>query len=238
MKVEISIPSSLNEITLEQYQRFMALDKESSDEFVSRKMLDIFCGVKDVLSVRKTDVDKVVKTITEAFKQKTPLVKTFELEGIKFGFQPDLENITFGEYIDLDNLLEWPTMHRAMAVLFRPIKNKTGDLYTIEDYESSTKNSETLKKMPVSIAIGALVFFWTLSNELTRDFLRSLKKEKEAKNTQDALSSQVSMDGLAQSINLLTEILPNKKKLHDYQLANAFIHSHILLRETKQKQQK
>lgn len=233
MQVEISIPEKLSEITLEQYQRFMALDKEASEEFVARKMLDIFCGVKDVLNVRKADVDKVTKTLNDTFKQSTPLVKFFELDGKHFGFQPDLENITFGEYIDLDNLLEWQNMHRAMAVLFRPILNKKGDYYSIEKYKSSTKYSETLKKMPLNVVLGALVFFWTLSNELSKDFLRSLKKEKEKQTTQPAHSSLVGTDGFQQYIDLLEEILPSRSKSHDYQLANAFIHCHTLLKAQK-----
>jgi hypothetical protein len=47
MNVEITVPSKLNDLTLEQYQVFMRLvDKEDSDEFISQKMISIFCKIK------------------------------------------------------------------------------------------------------------------------------------------------------------------------------------------------
>lgn len=233
MKVEISIPESLSEITLEQYQRFMTLDPNSDNDFLARKMLDIFCGVKDILKVRKKDVDRVSNKLGEVFKQPTPLVRHFDLNGKTFGFQPDLENITFGEFIDLDNTLEWPNIHRAMNVLFRPVLNKRGELYTIEDYKGTT--AYDLKKMPLSVVLGALVFFWTLSSNLSHASLQSFKSQVIDQTSPQEGSTLKSGAGTRQLIDSLMETLQNKKRLHDYQLANAFIHSHSLLREIESK---
>ena len=80
MKVEILIPESLGEITLEQYQRFMALDQGSDTDFLTRKMLDIFCGVKDILKVRKKDVDRISVQLGELFATKAPFTPKFILE--------------------------------------------------------------------------------------------------------------------------------------------------------------
>jgi len=161
MRVEILVPERLSEITLEQYQRFTALDQSADPDFLMRKMLDIFCGVKDILKVKKKDVDRIASHLTALLSQKAPLVTRFNLDGKEYGFIPNLEEITFGEFVDLDNLLKWDTMHRAMAVLFRPVLNKSGEMYTIEDYDTSTKYD--LRKMPLDAALGALVFFWTIA---------------------------------------------------------------------------
>ncbi len=46
MRVEINVPDSLREIRLEQYQTFVKLyEGEVTEEFMSLKMLEIFCGV-------------------------------------------------------------------------------------------------------------------------------------------------------------------------------------------------
>jgi len=58
MRVEILVPETLSEITLEQYQRFTALDQSADPDFLMRKMLDIFCGVKDILKVKKKECAK------------------------------------------------------------------------------------------------------------------------------------------------------------------------------------
>jgi hypothetical protein len=43
MELKVIVPTSLSEITLDQYQRFARL--EGDEEFLTHKMLEIFCGV-------------------------------------------------------------------------------------------------------------------------------------------------------------------------------------------------
>jgi hypothetical protein len=94
--------------------------------------------------------------------------------------------MTSGEFIDLENYLSsTESLHQAMAVLFRPIKSKVKDLYTIEDYESSYKYAEVLKYMPLDIALGAMVFFLTLQkdcvNALTDYIQNEVEQSEQAK---------------------------------------------------------
>ena len=223
MKVEISIPTSLSEVTLEQYQRFSKIDPNSNKDFVARKMLEIFCGVTETLKVKKSSVDKVYDTLNKAFNKKYPLVPRFTLDGVEYGFIPNLDNITFGEYIDLDELISWETMHRALAVMYRPVTKNHKNLYQIEEYEGSSKYSSAMLKAPASVALGAVVFFWTLSNELLIASQTSSKNQKKGTTAHEA-SSTLSMDGWQQLKPLQKEILQNKETLPDYLLANAFIH--------------
>jgi hypothetical protein len=88
--------------------------------------------------------------------------------------------MTSGEFIDLENYLgSTETLHQAMAVLFRPIKSKVKDLYTIEEYESSYKYSEVLKYMPLDIALGSMLFFWTLQNDCVNALTDYIQNEVE-----------------------------------------------------------
>jgi hypothetical protein len=55
MKINITIPENLNEITLYQYQRFEKLIKDNEpSEFVNQKTIEIFCNIdlKDVARIR------------------------------------------------------------------------------------------------------------------------------------------------------------------------------------------
>ena len=47
MKVNITIPTSLSDITLRQYKRFLKLDLEAlQGKFLNAKMIEIFCKIR------------------------------------------------------------------------------------------------------------------------------------------------------------------------------------------------
>ena len=128
MKVSINIPTSLNDITLNQYQQWLKIaDKKEMDNFLQQKLIEIFCNIplKTVTAIKATDADSIVNDILKLFKEESPFKDRFTLSGVEYGFIPNLNNMTLGEYVDLDNLLtEWEQMHIAMNVLFRPITYK------------------------------------------------------------------------------------------------------------------
>ena len=187
MKIDIKIPETLNEITLNQYQKFEKLvnDNEAS-EFVNQKTIEIFCNIdlKDVARIRLADTDDLLNHLKSLLNQKPKLINTFKLGGYEFGFIPKLEDMTSGEYIDLENYLsDTATFHKAMAVLFRPIKTKVKDLYTIEEYESSDKYSDVLKDMPLDVVLGCLVFFSTLTKDCVNGLMDFIHNEAEQSET-------------------------------------------------------
>jgi len=123
-----------------------------------------------------------------------------------------------------------------MNVLFRPVLNKRGDLYTIEDYKGTT--TYDLKKMPLSVVLGALVFFWTLSNNLSRASLQSFKSQVIDQTSPQEGSTLKSGDGTRQLIDSLMETLQSSERLNDLQRANAFIACHTLTKQTGSKPKK
>ena len=78
---------------------------------------------------------------------------------------PDLSEITLGEYADLETFMVGDlknNLPEIMAILFRPIKEKDGDVYTIEAYDGNIKiRAEKMKKMSAEQVQQVLVFFWT-----------------------------------------------------------------------------
>ena len=199
MKVDINVPESLNEITLYQYQKFEKLiqDNEAS-HFVNQKTIEIFCNIelKDVARIRIADIDDLLAHLNNLLQAKPKLTRTFKLGVYEFGFIPKLEDMTSGEFIDLENYLSnTETLHQAMAVLYRPITSKVKDLYTIEEYESSYKYSEVLKYMPLDIALGSMLFFWTLLNDCGSGLMDFIQNEVEQSEQAKQLLEK-NMDGI------------------------------------------
>ena len=170
MKIEITVPTSLNEITLEQYQKFLKIAEENPEgNFLNAKMIEIFCGIplSDSYKLKMSSVSAIIDILNEMLSVTPNHVEKFTLNGVQYGFIPDLDEMSLGEYIDLDNnIISWAEMHKAMNVLYRPIKIKKGDKYSVEDYDVS--NPEALKDMPLDAAIGAVFFFLNLGLELSK----------------------------------------------------------------------
>ena len=163
MKVDILVPSSLSEITLEQYQKFERINTEENQDtnFLMHKMVEVFCNLdlKDVAKIRFNYVKSILNDLNGLFNTEDELIPTFTLNGVEYGFIPALDDMTLGEYIDLDeNFSSWETMHKAMAVLYRPITLKSRGKYHIEDYKGLELSVE-MKRMPLDVVMSAMVFF-------------------------------------------------------------------------------
>ena len=214
MKIDIYIPEKLSDITLEQYQKFAKLNTEENQNsnFLLHKMVEIFCrlDLKDIARIKYQYVNSIVSDLNNIFNTKTELIQTFKLKGVEYGFIPKLDDITLGEYIDLDNnISDWETMHKAMAVLYRPITLQKGDRYQIEEY-TAKEDTEKFKDMPLDVVMGSLVFFWSLSSELLQTTLKYLAKEMEGNLTiQQRQALEESGVGISQSMGWLRAMLPS-----------------------------
>ena len=221
MKLELVIPTSLNEIPLMHYQKFMvvASNKDNSDMFISQKMIEIFCGIelKQVVNIKLNDIIDLTTHFNKLFKDKLELKKTFEIQGVKFGFINELEDISFGEYIDLEsNIIDVQSFHKAMAVMYRPITSQKGDKYTIEKYNGTANYADLMKYAPLDVVLPASVFFWGLGKELLTATLSYLEKQM-TKKSKTILAKQLNLenngDGINQYINSLKETLQSLNEL-------------------------
>lgn len=211
MKANINVPTELNEITLKQYQKFLKVQDSKDNNFIQTKMIEIFCRVKpqDALNIKLSDANRIASLISNMFEQKPDLVKSFYLGGIEYGFVPDLDEITLGEYIDLDTYMgDWENIHTAMNVLYRPVKQKLGDKYLIEDYNVETKDD--LLQMPMDAVFGSIIFFYRLGIELSQTMMNYLEN-KEEKQLLDVLDLQRNGGGIQAFTDSLEEILQDLK---------------------------
>ena len=202
--MKIQVPTHINDITLEQYQRFALINTEEQDkEFFMFKTIEIFCGVDIALvsKMRLSDAESISNEVLEVLQQNVPFTNKFELDGVKYGFIPDLQAISLGEFIDLEEgLSKDKDFHKAASVMFRPIVKEFGELYTIEGYEASTEAHHIMKQAPVGIISAAIVFFYNIAKELlkaSQDF--SSQEKEEAMTILEKLNSQRNTGGLTLS---------------------------------------
>ena len=215
MNIKLNVPNKLSEIALSDYVKYLKIlevneKDENSDIFVQQKVLEIFCGVpyNDSLEFKMSDVTNIVNIINKTLSEQPSLVKSFKLGDIEFGFIPKLDDMSFGEYIDIDsNLGDWDNMYRVMSVLYRPIKQKKGERYLVEDYRGDVYH-DAMRHTPMDAVISSMVFFWNLGKELSMAMIKSLETEKEG----DLMRNQISatdMAGITQFKHLLTSMSLN-----------------------------
>lgn len=213
MQLEVSIPSTLKEVKLKDYQDFLLIENPSNDDLL-KCILNI--NTKELGKIKDKDVGYLINHINKLFEQEHKYIPTFNLNGVAYGFIPNLDEITYGENKDVTSYInEWGNMHKAMAVLFRPIKQKQGHKYLIEEYEGSHKYSEVMKQMPLSVVMGAMVFFYNLTNELLNYIPNYLEKELIKEQTKGQIS-QENGEVIQNYIHLLKETSRDLDKLQNF----------------------
>lgn len=223
MKLELIVPTSLKDIPLQSYQKFVKMREQSTDEdFVAQKMIEIFCAIelKDVVKMRLTDVNELLVGFDKIFSEKPKFQHRFTLHGIEYGFIPKLEDLTLEEFTNLEQLMKsWDTFHMAMAVMYRPIKLSVKDKYEIHDYFYSEDMGEIFKLCPLDICLSSRVFFWNLAKELLSAMPSFLEKEI-AKNP--SLANEFNLEnsggGIRFIMHSLTESLKTLNELESENL--------------------
>ena len=119
-----------------------------------------------------SDVAVIMSKVGELqAKQDTKLKRIIEINGVEYGFHPDLDSISLGEYADIEQFIKNgidKQLPELMAVLYRPIKLKKNDIYIIEPYDGDIRlRAEEMKLMSAEQVQSALVFFYTLGKVLS-----------------------------------------------------------------------
>ena len=152
------------QIILRDFQRYAAIEEPTEVD-----MVKIFLNItqNEVDKMKVEDFNEAVEVISNELNKERKFTPTFKIDGIEYGFIPNLEEITYGENRDLTGYInDWQTMHLAMAVSFRPITLKKGGKYLIEDYNGTSATAEIMRDCPLDIVQGMNVFFWTLISDL------------------------------------------------------------------------
>ena len=239
-KVKIVVPNSLSEVTLGQYQEYLKgidkLDPEKDAKTVNKKLIQHFCGIEEKLvdKVAYKDVIKVVNVISTAFEKDYELVQLFKLLDVQMGFIPKLDDMSLGEYVDTENFLgDWQNMHKAMAVLYRPVNFRKKERYTIADYSPSDEISLLMKEMPLNVVMGCMVFFYRLGMELSKATLTYIRKTVKKDTTSDLKAAlEKNGVGINQFMHSLEEMSENLTKLQNFRYTNVSPSSRLKNKKT------
>jgi hypothetical protein len=231
---ELNVPKNLRGIKIREWVKFIDIyeknkDNESS-EFLNKKMIEIFCGVnlKELYKIPVSSFDGVVNHLYRVLNTESELTNTFKMVGtdgveVEFGLIPNLDKMSYGEWEDLENYI-WDNknIHRAMAVLYRPLIYQIGGKYRIHEYQGTDEYAEMMRDMPIDIALAARVFFYRLVKKLgdyTMDsILKQYQKEKETSSQEDL---EKSGELIKQYLNSRKEMSEELMKLQHYQFINA-----------------
>ena len=218
MNMRIEVPTSLNQITIGQFLKWKNAVEKSSEEFLQFQLVSIFCNIdlNEVIKIPLKQFEEIIATIGTALSEQPKHVERFKMNGVEYGFIPNLDSITTAEYIDLDAYIETDVL-KAMMVMYRPIENSFGKLYNIKEY-SGTDGFDIMKDAPASVYLGAKVFFWNLSSELLRYLPNYLQREiTEA----ERITLEQNGVGISQLTQSLQTILPNMNLFTNFQYSNS-----------------
>ena len=195
---------SWSDVTLEKWLKVIDVETGSktkeAEETISA-LSDIPKKLVKELSLK--DVAVIMSKVSELqSEQDTVLKKVFEIDGIEYAMHPDLSAITLGEYADIESFIKEgieKNLPELMAVLFRPIKSKSGEAYVIDAYDGEiTIRAEAMKKMSAEQVQSALVFFYHLGTELLQTLPSYLmEKSQEIMKQLQTETLQNDGDGLA-----------------------------------------
>ncbi|AWH84923.1 hypothetical protein HYN59_07190 [Flavobacterium album] len=179
--MEIILPENISEITLGKFIKYdELLQRDLDQQNFNRRKIALFTGIpfKDTARLRQADYDRLILKIDAALNTDAEFTDRFTMHGIEFGFIPDFDKITIGEFADLSQHgLSSETLHRLMAVLFRPVIKTIGSSYVIMPYDGTEEYAEMMKDMPLNAVNGALVFFYSLASELQAATQKYLTEE-------------------------------------------------------------
>jgi len=183
-EITLTIPTDWSGVTLKKYLTLQKDMKNYGDdeEAQTALMLSHLCGL-DAEYIKSLSIEdyNTVRMTLEGFITNTeyPLQKIIKIDGKEYGFEPNLSQMSYGAYVDISKFGQltiddnWP---KIMSILYRPITDKKGDMYSIEAYKGEIDDKLFLQ-VPMDIQFGTLFFFVNTLTDLLSATLKYLKVE-------------------------------------------------------------
>jgi hypothetical protein len=159
--------SKWEEVSLEKWLKLIDFRNGTRSKEAEETIAALSNIPKDLINqLELKDVAVIMSKMAELQdKQDSSLKRIIEIEGKRYGFHPNLSEITLGEYADIETFIKndiEKNMPELMATLYRPVTDETENgVYTIAAYDGDiTIRAEQMKKMSAQEVQNALVFFW------------------------------------------------------------------------------
>ena len=229
MNLSYNIPESKRDITIERYKAINEIEERAIEEervLTDNEKLSMYLNIplKYVSKLDSLDYDLALSNINTIEDKDTEVIHrlTFDLKGVRYGFIPDLQNITIGERAAIETLLKDGVKNACelMNVFYRPIvKEKLYNRlfskekikrYLIEEYNSENDCSHFLQA-PSDLIDSSVLFFYSLGNDLIASTL-SYSKEELEKQVIKVEGSGKSGDGIKHLIHTLQQSDQNGRR--------------------------
>lgn len=182
-KLTITVPKDYSAITLKQYLEFRdELENYKDDpEAIETILLHYICGVPaEYVSKIDSETFGKIRADLSSFMNNTdyPLQRFVTLDGVEYGFEPNLSKMSYGAYLDIakyDTITIDKNWGKIMDILYRPVTNKTGALYEIKSYDGDI-NEDRWMSVGMDVHFGTLFFFSDLLKDLVSSTQKSLKE--------------------------------------------------------------
>jgi hypothetical protein len=180
-EIKIEVPTKWSAVSLKQY---LAL----------RKDLDTYAGEEEAITaclfhhlcdfpleyIQQLNIDTYIairQDLINFFNNiDLPLQKFITIDGVEYGFEPDLSRMAYGAYVDISKYETFEINEKwaeIMSILYRPVIKKTGKLYDIKAYDG-TIDGDKFMDVSMDIHFGTLFFLKTLLKDLLKDTQKSL----------------------------------------------------------------
>ena len=167
--------SRWEDVTLEKWVKLINFNEGTKSKEALETVAELSNIPKKLIKqLSLKDVAVIMSKVAQVqAEQSSSLKRVIEVNGKRYGFHPNLDDITLGEYADIEAFIKNGIEHNLpemMAVLYRPIVEETKNgIYTIEPYDGNISiRAEEMKKMAAEQVQSALVFFCHLGKELLK----------------------------------------------------------------------
>ena len=170
---EFKLINSWSDVTLSTWLQLIDFETGTKTEEATETIAALSDIPKKLIKeLSLSDVAVIMSKVGELqAKQDTKLKRIIEINGVEYGFHPDLDSISLGEYADIEQFIKNgidSSLPELMSVLYRPIKLKKNDIYIIDSYDGDIRlRAEEMKQMSAEQVQSALVFFYTLGKVLS-----------------------------------------------------------------------
>lgn len=182
-----SMPDSWDEMSIEKYMGTMQyLTDDKSDKHTKLVMMIHYLSdipEQDLWNMSISDLTKLSGVMSDLLNSKPTedLKHIIKIDGVKYGFDPKLRDISLGAFVDIEHCIKdgmYKNLHTLLSVLYRPVIKQKGKKYIVEDYEPSEERAEIFKNnLKVADFNGASVFFYALGTQLLDSMSKYLEME-------------------------------------------------------------
>ena len=182
-ELKIKVPNDWASITLKAYlelQNDIQTYKDDESAYVAVLFYRL-CGVTpdvmfnmDIETFNKIK-EHLLKLTSSLEHELQPIIKIGDKE---YGFEPNLSEMEYGAYLDISKFgdltinKDWT---KVMSILYRPVTQKNGSLYSIKKYNADD-NADLFLDVDMEIHFGVQSFFLLISTHLLKDTMNYLKE--------------------------------------------------------------